>query len=219
MINFSNLTGELSLKAIAWDFDQGKFVSPSFQEFIWSEDGLVSASCNKGCKDEDIPGDDCLCGLYSTFRWSIINQGYTKRSEISPILLVEAIGKTWIYTEGVRSYMQGVHAVINQWNERAIETVFGPKYLCWGKVATKQLMSKAKASSEQASDFFKVPILEHDPATVAMDLWNIHINTFEDDYQPESPIVNAMSKEQILELTNQYLPKKEVKWEDLVVKE
>jgi hypothetical protein len=213
MISFDQLEGELSLKAIAWDFDQGKFVSPSYSGFVWERDGIESAECNKGCEDIDIPGDDCTCGLYSTFRWNIIAKGYTAKSQISPVVLVEAIGKTVLHDDGIRSYQQGIRAVINTWRGKQLEKYGGFKSI----YSAGNLVSAVQASAHQASDYFQIPILDFDVATVVMDLWNIHLNAqwgHEDDdtfgYVPESETVKKMKAEEVEILSQQYLPTKPV---------
>lgn len=227
MIQFDQLEGELSLKAIAWDFDQNKFVSPSRKQFVWRDDGLESAECVKGCKDEDIPGDNCTCGLYSTFRWNIIQKGYTKESLISPVLLVEAVGKTQLHDDGTRSYQQAMRAVIATWGDRLIESVTGePIRLVWGEYAEARM----RGAAHQAADYFHVPVLDMEVATVVMDLWNIHLNAmwgFENEgefgYIPESQTIKKMKPGEVEILSQQYLPAKpkgvpveEVTWETLL---
>lgn len=225
ILGFDQLTGELSLKAVAWDFEQCVFVSPSRKEFIWRDDGLEAAECDS-CDNEDIPGDDCTCGLYSTFRWGIISKGYTTQSQISPVMLVEAVGKTQLYTDGIRSYQQAIRAVISTWDRPYMESVTGKQIqMLWGTNAE----AKMRGAAYQAADYFRVPVLDPKVATVVMDLWNIHLNALwgfegEDEfgYMPESFIVKNMQPKEIEILSKQYLPnkpeepKKEVSWQVLL---
>ena len=64
---FDQLAGELGLKALSYEPKKGMFTSPQRNAKVWGKDCLESATCYK-CKDGDIPGNACVCGLYATFR-------------------------------------------------------------------------------------------------------------------------------------------------------
>jgi hypothetical protein len=232
---FDQLENELVLKAIAWDDKIGKFVSPSHSGFVWERDGIEAATCTRKCTtgDEppfdqyDIPGDGCLCGLYGTFRWRIIGKGYTKGKAIAPTTLVEVSGKTKLYDDGTRSYQQGIRAVINTWDD-AVASEFDHLNIV-GQVDQYGVRS-TKAAAVQAADYFQVPILSREMATIAMDLQNARLNLLHSErrpdnendfhYLPESGIVREMSRTEIDELVDVYLPRiePEVKWQALFTK-
>jgi len=219
MINFEILENELALKAVAWDYDRGTFVSPSVQEFTWSREGLEAGVCEKGCipceppptpyrfwTSSHIPGDDCSCGLYATYRWGIVLRGYISSSQVSPVLLVEVGGKTILYDETVRVYQLTMKAAIKDW------WVSYPQH---ARKSTPLLT----AATYQAADYFNIPVLSMAEATTAMDLWNIKLNpTWEEWYVPESPAIKRMPKQSINELVETYFPEheKEVTWESLL---
>ena len=138
----------LVMKALAWRFSQGKFDSPTYSHFFWDKEGLTSAECSR-CGD-DLPGLDCSCGLYATFRWSVVTD-YTFNSEISPIILFEVSGKTQFYEEGVRAKQLAPFAVI-----------------------TTQGQSEFNHMADlQAADYFSIPVIQKSTAIALMDLWNI----------------------------------------------
>lgn len=138
----------LVMKALAWRFDKGKFDSPSYSDFYWDKEGLTSAACST-CKD-DLPGLECSCGLYATFRWDVV-RGYTHNSSISPIILFEVSGKTQFYEEGVRAKQLAPFAVILEQGVTEILHMAGL----------------------QAADYFDVPTIPKSTAITVMDLWNI----------------------------------------------
>jgi len=210
-LSFSQLQNELSLKAIAWDFKKRMFVSPSSTEFEWSPDGLEAADCDKGCKKDEpdkdsmdkltydlamkntIPGDWCSCGIYSTFRWSIV-EGYVSASPISAVMLTEAVGKTLIYRDGMKTYQLAIRAVIK------------PTFTHY--VGRDNLMIGA---AYQAADYFQVPIVDKKTALVVMDLWNIFLNDDHKDwYQPESDEVRLMNEADVLQYKEMFFAREEV---------
>lgn len=178
------LEHELALKAVAWDYTKGTFVSPSVASFSWSKDGLESAECVRGCDNEDIPTEHCSCGLYATYRLDTLIV-YVNRSDISPLLLVEASGRTIVYEHGIRSYQLTVRAVM-RWPEQLIRTA---------RPDQKRLDAITAA---QASDYFDVPIVDWEVGTMIMDLWNIKLNPdWQEWYQPETPQLRNASSEDI----------------------
>jgi hypothetical protein len=230
---FDQLTQELVLKAVMWDEKKGAFVSPSYNEFVWQKDGIESATCKKETctpgeeppyEANHIPGDECYCGLYGTFRWRIIGKGYTKRKAISPIVLVEVAGKTSLYEDGARSFQQCIRGVINTWDNRHVEK-FDPRFNITSQADIYGVVS-TKAASVQAVDYFQVPMLDRKVATIVMDLQNIRLNKMhsekrisEDDfhYLPEDPRIRQMDRAEVDILMDTYLPQSnvEVEWSEL----
>lgn len=228
------VTNELCLKAIAWDTEKNVFASPSHSEFKWSRDGIEKAVCGK-CHvqeeppygDNSIPGEDCLCGLYGTFRWNIIASGYTRQRTISPVVLVEANGKSILYDDGIRSYQQGIVAVIDTWamiqfwiKSRGPST---SQYKKQGfnitQISTKGITASQPAAL-QAVDYFQVPMLDWQTATIVMDLQNIKLNPpWEKEtkfkYVPESSDVRAMKHDQLRTTIETYLPSQQQEEESL----
>jgi len=205
-LKFDQLENELALKAVAWDFEQHAFVSPSKKEFVWNPDGLEAAVCHK-CESampvdmkylpelspNMVPGDNCSCGIYSTFRWSIV-EGYVSASPISAVMLTEAVGKTIIYMDGMRTYQLAIRAVIK------------PVFTHY--VGRDNLIIGA---AYQAADYFQVPVIDTKTAFVVMDLWNIFLNDdWHEWYRPESLDVKGMNEADILQYKEMFFARKEM---------
>lgn len=177
------LEHEMAMKAVAWDYTRGTFISPSAKHFKWSRDGLESADC-KTCENKDIPGDDCSCGLYATYRLDTLI-AYVNSSNISPLLLVEASGKTIVYEHGIRSYQLTVRAIM-RWPQQLLKT------------AHPEQRRLDAITAAQASDYFDVPIVDWEVGTTIMDLWNMKLNpNWQEWYKPETPELRNLSVQDI----------------------
>ena len=244
---FAQLQNELCLKAITWNGEIGKFTSPSLKNFVWEKDGIETANCSMRCQSVaeppygpfDIPGDWCTCGLYGTFRWEIIGKGYTRTGAISPVCLMEVAGKTHIYTDGTRSQQQCIRAIINTWDDSVQEKF--DKFNITSQIDPYGVRSTIYACA-QAVDYFQVPLLTRDVATIVMDLQNTKLDMKGlchdgaapflaekkeeakmgglgpvPDYRPESSIVRGLKRNEIEEMFNMYLPdtEMEVEWSQL----
>jgi hypothetical protein len=115
---------------------------------------------------------------------------YTRASPVSPILLVEAAGKTILYTDGFRSKQALVRAV-----------------LVMGSMGVNRMIAA------QAADFFKVPVLSQGIAINAMDLWNWYKNPW---YTPSNENIACLGRESAIEYLANYLgvhPEGELVWQ------
>jgi len=162
----------LAMKALAWDYKKGKFVSPSWSSFTWNKEGLTSCECHT-CGD-DMPGKEHSCGLYATFRWWEVTD-YLNHSPVSPIILFEISGKSQFYQDIFRSKQLAPYCVIHYERGDHIQHL----------------------ASYQASEYFEVPIVPRSRAIPMMDVWNIvwflahegepyHIPPWRTWYEPES---------------------------------
>lgn len=181
MAIFDSLENVLGLKALAWDYEQGCFVSPQQNKFTWSRGGLVQGTCSKNSSHK-YPEENCICGLYATFSKNILYE-YLYRSPLSPVFLVEASGITIIHENGYRSEEMTIKGV----SPVDTETV---------GIATANL------AAWQASEYFGLgkPI-SIDVAFRVMDLWNkAHLKW----YEGVTDEVMNMPRQKVLELLASY---------------
>jgi hypothetical protein len=171
------------------------FVSPSYSNFEWSKDGLETAKCSK-CK-EDTPGEDCSCGLYSTFEFDTAG-GYRDHSPISPILLFEVHGDHVLSGSGIRSLQ-----LMPRW---VILDSFEP--LLYGACL-------------QAADYFSIPTIPKSRAIAMMEIWNIALFVAKQDewdipnwrewYEPTATQLADYTDDYLLALANKWLGGEHVK--------
>jgi hypothetical protein len=197
------LVGDLGLKAVAWDYSKNMFTSPQQSSFTWDRDGFAAGKCAGGSRlgvsrlpCQVIPGDDCMCGMYATFRVGIVT-GYYNQSEITALLLVEASGLTISYTDGYRSKEQLVRASVDM----------------TGVLSNKPTI---KASTAQAADHFNVPVLKLPAALIAMDMWNTWLY---DWYKPETREVSHIPRDELVKDFENRLGLRSEQWDQYNVKE
>jgi hypothetical protein len=140
---------ELGLKALAWDYSQGQFISPARPEFTWDKGGLKVAGCAHGYGHE-APDWDCTCGLFCAWDLNVVYE-YIHRSPVSPVFLCEASGKTIIHDMGWRAEELSIIAVMGSFQSSVIE----------------------KLAAHQASDYFQVPVLDKPAVVFLMDIVNM----------------------------------------------
>jgi len=140
-----NPTEVVGLKALAWDIEGMKFISPARPDFVWSPGGLQMSACSK-CGNE--PRENCTCGLYATFLLDVAME-YIHQSPISPIFLVEGSDVIHLYSEGFRASELTIHCV-----------------------APNADTPQAKLAASQASDYFQIPIATTENLMLLMDLTN-----------------------------------------------
>jgi len=170
----------LGLKALAWDYRKGIFVSPARPEFVWSPGGLQASTCGRGY-DHKVPELTCTCGLYASYNINIINE-YTDTSPISPIFLVEASGRSIRHEYGFRSAEMTIRMV-------ALPT------------ASEGVL---KLAAYQAADYFKVELRPLADLTLLMDLHNMYLyQSHEVPYRPFSDSLRKIPYESLLEQVNQ----------------
>lgn len=158
----------LALKALAWDYQKAAFVSPSVQGFVWARGGLQAASCDMGHR---VPDPGCTCGIYATYDIQLARL-YTAASHISPIFLVEASGRTILYTGGFRT-----------------------EELTVVQVAENEPTFMARMVAAQAADYFSVQVVPLDQMIITMDLFNIM--RLGDRYQVRSNDLRGMNQGEI----------------------
>jgi hypothetical protein len=191
---YQGIENILGLKALAWDFDKGRFISPAAKDFTWHPNGLVVAQCRNHCQPENIPGESCTCGMYASYSIHVVAE-YTVRWPIAPVFLVEASGKTIFYSAGWRSKEMTLTAVAPyfryQETFRKLSSYIDPG------------MSQAFAAAHQAADHFQIPYVD-DIITLQtiMDLWNVCIRP---GYKPFTDAFKDMQKEQILSIARERL--------------
>jgi hypothetical protein len=157
----------------------GEYASPTDRGFVWGTEGIVKARCYRTKpwdedklfgrlpsidargeswhKDEEIPHDECTCGIYGTYSHKDA-MPYEDEELQSIMLLIEAHGTTNYYRYGFRSAEARVIAVCG--------------------------MIKA-FSDGTACDYFKVPFVSIPLAGVIMDIQNTKIAQDEEfDYTP-----------------------------------
>jgi hypothetical protein len=187
------IIGPLGLKALSWNNNIGQFVSPashwkdapiglSQDKFIW---GLVmKAYCENGHDPDDIPHDNCRCGLYCAYSMRIIEQ-YMGYSPISPIFLVEGSSNFQPYEWGYISGEMQIRAV----------------------ALTEYANGIGKAAAYQAVDWYGIPLLDIESMTILMDLHNATATwdrkPLLPNYKVQSPELSRMSHQEILEVRNQ----------------
>jgi len=182
------ITNIVGLRALAWNYEMGKFSSPTRREFIW-ENGIAIAKCYKcegtldGKEVSDIPGDTCSCGIYATFQeWTA--RGYTGNSEVSPIFLIQAFGKTQIPTvnfTGFRTAKAQAMAVGYQdAHYKNSETI------------------SEKLAAYQASDVLHIPVIKIDILNLMMDILNL-TNEVE-GYPIQTEEARSLTLEQLTEI-------------------
>lgn len=179
---------ELFLKAVAWDFKQQCFVSPSRSEFTWSKDGLVAGECPHGCPP-GVVQTECVCGIWSTYDWKYV-LSYTRRSTLSVVMLCETSGEGLIYPDGktARSAQLTVKAVINS-----------------PKIGRTRFYRPA---AYQAADYFSVPVIEETTALTILDLWMAILHhDWREWYTPQSDVLNNIDEEKLSEYREQYVYK------------
>lgn len=157
------ITNIVGLRALAWNYEKGKFSSPTRREFIW-ENGVAIAKCYKcegtleGKEVNDIPGDTCSCGIYATFL-ECTARGYTQNSEVSPIFLIQAFGKTQIPTVNFTGF------------RTAKAQAMAVGYHDYGYRQNGTITEKMAAY--QASDVLHIPAIRMDVVILMMDILNL----------------------------------------------
>lgn len=149
-MNDMNINNVLGLKMISWDSVKGEFISPARPDFTWDDQGIKSAKCTKDPRHKP-PEANCTCGIYATYKLEIA-EDYQRRI-LNVLMLVEAGGKTAIYTEGWRSEQLRFLAVID----------FNPN--------DRQL----HLAANQAADYYGLQILPLDASLIIMDIFNTHL--------------------------------------------
>lgn len=165
------ITNVLALKALAWNYGEGTFISPSHKDFVWSRAGLQAAECPEG---HPVPDENHTCGLYASYLLDIINN-YTGQSAISPIFLVEASGRIAMHEFGFRSEEMTIRMV--GMNDHA-QGVY-------------------RLAAHQAADYFQVEVHPLEDLILLMDLHNVQLLSY---YQPVSPALQHLTRNQILML-------------------
>jgi hypothetical protein len=146
----------------------GQYVSPKDNEFVWGEDGIVTAVCKRQQpynwnmdisrisfvhgdswhSAADIPHENCTCGLYCAFEFGDATL-YEKRAPQAVLILAEAAGPTIYYHLGFRSQQCKVRAIV-------------------GNVK--------RTSDDVACNYFKVPFFTLDVAKDLLDIQNYRVS-------------------------------------------
>ena len=176
------ITNILGLKALAWDYNKGIFISPARPDFVWSPGGLQASVCGRGYNHK-APDPECSCGLYAAYTLDIIDD-YTGKSPISPIFLVEASGRTIIHDFGWRSAEMSIHLV-------AIPP---------GGEGTLKL------AAYQAADYFGINVVPLDTMILVMDFFNTAQIEY---YEPQSDVLSGKTRQQILNMSRSFISKLE----------
>lgn len=159
------LTNPIGLKALAWSYEDGCFVSPWAADFKWNEAGLQASGCQKLDKSSNpfamaealqhkkIPDENCTCGLYTAYAFSLAYE-YTYRGIVSPVFIMETSGKTIFHSLGFRSEELLIRAVVRKIGTNAEDVM------------------KYNLVVKQAARYFDIPILGEGAAEKTVDLWN-----------------------------------------------
>jgi hypothetical protein len=169
------ITEAVGLKALAWDFENHVFASPTRMDFKW-ENGIAVAVCDRAHK---IPGEKCSCGIYVTYLAETAKM-YGDNKEIAPIFLVVAGGKQILGNLGFRSAEAKVIAVTYPKDEMG---GYGGKM--W-------------LAASQAADFYKIPIVKQSVGIIMMDIVNT-LNKI-DNYETRTDSVSNAKPETLVQL-------------------
>ena len=164
----------------------GKYVSPTDEEFAWDESGIAVATCQRTREwqsyegrlvkpydrgeswhsEDEIPHKDCTCGLYAAFTFGSATV-YEKRAPQAVLFLVETYGKTRYYQQGMRCAKLRVRACVGD-EERLSDVV--------------------------AANYFEVPFMVLDVAKVLMDIQNYRVSQSVREKWDYIPFYIPMSK-------------------------
>ena len=143
----------------------GEYVSPHNPDFVWGSEGISFATCTRTSSfqgggrlvnnpgqswhpAEEIPHDDCTCGLYAAFQLGEATV-YEDNADQAVLFLVEAHGKTTYYDNCMIAAEQRVIAAV------------GTEY---------------RFSDNVACDYFKVPFVMLTFAKAVMDIQNYRVS-------------------------------------------
>lgn len=156
------ITEAVGLKALAWDFENHVFASPTRMDFKW-ENGIAVAVCREMDGDllhftpeqllQHIPGEKCSCGIYATYSLETARM-YGDNKEIAPVFLVVAGGKQILGNKGFRSAEAKVIAVTYPISE------------------VRDYGGKMWLAASQAADFYNIPIVKESVGVIMMDIVN-----------------------------------------------
>jgi hypothetical protein len=181
MINFlGDLQGiQYGLGFRAMHKKDGKYISPVYDDFVWPQEGLVYASCNRAVpvtdvpyrvlgKNEDnpswhsladIPHEDCTCGFYTAFKFGPATL-YEDAADQAVLFLVQVGGDTIYYDNCMRSAQLEVLA-------------------CIGK--------DIRLSDEVAMNYFEIGFMQMETAKYLVDIQNTRVAMYCDppfEYNP-----------------------------------